>query len=155
MAQGETVSLGQVADSVRGQLAQAAAAKQVTVEVEGDCGPIRAVPQIVEEIVYNLWDNAIAYNRSGGSVRVTLADCPGGSRITVADTGIGIPPEAQSRVFERFYRVDKSHSSGGTGLGLSIVKHGAAYLGARLELKSEPGKGSVFTLTFPAAGETA
>ena len=155
MAQWETVSLRQVADSVRGQLAQAAAAKQVTVEVEGDCGPIRAVPQIVEEIVYNLWDNAIAYNRSGGSVRVTLADCPGGSRITVADTGIGIPPEAQSRVFERFYRVDKSHSSGGTGLGLSIVKHGAAYLGARLELKSEPGKGSVFTLTFPAAGETA
>ena len=155
MAQWETVSLRQVADSVRGQLAQAAAAKQVTVEVEGDCGPIRAVPQIVEEIVYNLWDNAIAYNRSGGSVRVTLADCPGGSRITVADTGIGIPPEAQSRVFERFYRVDKSHSSGGTGLGLSIVKHGAAYLGARLELKSEPGKGSVFTLTFSAAGETA
>lgn len=155
MAQWETVSLRQVADSVRGQLAPAAAAKQVTVEVEGDCGPIRAVPQIVEEIVYNLWDNAIAYNRSGGSVRVTLADCPGGSRITVADTGIGIPPEAQSRVFERFYRVDKSHSSGGTGLGLSIVKHGAAYLGARLELKSEPGKGSVFTLTFPAAGETA
>ena len=155
MAQWETVSLRQVADSVRGQLAQAAAAKQVTVEVEGDCGPIRAVPQIVEEIVYNLWDNAIAYNRSGGSVRVTLADCPGGSRITVADTGIGIPPEAQGRVFERFYRVDKSHSSGGTGLGLSIVKHGAAYLGARLELKSEPGKGSVFTLTFPAAGETA
>ena len=154
-AQWETVSLRQVADSVQSQLAQAAAAKQVTVEVEGDCGPIRAVPQIVEEIVYNLWDNAIAYNRSGGSVRVTLADCPGGSRITVADTGIGIPPEAQGRVFERFYRVDKSHSSGGTGLGLSIVKHGAAYLGARLELKSEPGKGSVFTLTFPAAGETA
>ncbi len=73
----------------------------------------------------------------------------------MADTGIGIPPEAQGRVFERFYRVDKSHSSGGTGLGLSIVKHGAAYLGARLELTSEPGKGSVFTLTFPAAGETA
>ena len=154
-AQWETVSLRQVADSVQSQLAQAAAAKQVTVEVEGDCGPIRAVPQIVEEIVYNLWDNAIAYNRSGGSVRVTLADCPGGSRITVADTGIGIPPEAQGRVFERFYRVDKSHSSGGTGLGLSIVKHGAAYLGARLELKSEPGKGSIFTLTFPAAGEAA
>lgn len=154
-AQWETVSLRQVADSVQGQLAQAAAAKQVTVEVEGNCDPIQAVPQIVEEIVYNLWDNAIAYNRAGGSVRVTLADCLEGSRITVADTGIGIPPEAQSRVFERFYRVDKSHSSGGTGLGLSIVKHGAAYLGARLELTSEPGKGSVFTLTFPAAGETA
>ena len=69
--------------------------------------------------------------------------------MAVADTGIGIPRDAQSRVFERFYRVDKSHSSGGTGLGLSIVKHGAAYLGARVELESEPGRGSTFTLTFP------
>ena len=67
----------------------------------------------------------------------------------MADTGIGIPREARERVFERFYRVDKSHSSGGTGLGLSIVKHGAAYLGARLELESEPGRGSTFTLRFP------
>ena len=71
----------------------------------------------------------------------------------MADTGIGIPPEARERVFERFYRVDKSHPSGGTGLGLSIVKHGAAYLGAQVELDSEPGKGSTFTLIFPKTSE--
>ena len=105
------------------------------------------------EIVYNLCDNAIAYNRPGGSVTVTVENTAFGPRITVADTGIGIPREAQGRVFERFYRVDKSHSSGGTGLGLSIVKHGAAYLGAQVELHSEPGHGSTFILTFPKIGE--
>ena len=115
----------------------------------GDCGPVRGVPQIVEEILYNLCDNAIAYNKPDGSVTVTLSSCEEGERVTVADTGIGIPPEDQTRVFERFYRVDKSHSGGGTGLGLSIVKHGAAYLGARVELESEPGRGSTFTLIFP------
>ena len=83
-------------------------------------------------------------------MRVSVEQTPQGARLTVADTGIGIPPEAQERVFERFYRVDKSHSSGGTGLGLSIVKHGAAYLGARVQLDSEPGRGSTFTLLFPA-----
>ena len=112
---------------------------------------MQGVPQIVEEIIYNLCDNAIAYNREGGSVTVTVEADPAGSRITVADTGIGIPREAQGRVFERFYRVDKSHPSGGTGLGLSIVKHGAAYLGAQVELHSEPGHGSTFVLTFPKA----
>ena len=88
-----------------------------------------------------------------GSVTVTVEDTASGPRITVADTGIGIPREAQGRVFERFYRVDKSHSSGGTGLGLSIVKHGAAYLGAQVELHSEPGHGSTFILTFPKIEE--
>ena len=83
---------------------------------------------------------------------VTVKNTPSGSQVQVADTGIGIPPEMQSRVFERFYRVDKSHSSGGTGLGLSIVKHGAAYLGAQVTLRSQPGKGSVFTLDFPPVG---
>lgn len=78
---------------------------------------MRGVPQIVEEILYNLCDNAVAYNRPGGTVTVTVEDTPEGARVTVADTGIGIPPEAQNRVFERFYRVDKSHPSGGTGLG--------------------------------------
>ena len=82
-------------------------------------------------------------------MRVTLSSTAEGRRLTVADTGIGIPPELQERVFERFYRVDKSHSGGGTGLGLSIVKHGAAYLGARVELESELEKGSTFTLIFP------
>ena len=147
--QWETVSLRGVAEGVLDQLALAAERKQVTLALEGDCGPVRGVPQIVEEILYNLCDNAVAYNKPGGSVTVTLSACEEGERVTVADTGIGIPPEDRARVFERFYRVDKSHSGGGTGLGLSIVKHGAAYLGARVELESEPGRGCTFTLIFP------
>ena len=144
-----TVSLRGVAEGVLDQLTLAAERKQVTLSLEGDCGPVRGVPQIVEEIIYNLCDNAVAYNKPGGSVTVTLSACEEGERVTVADTGIGIPPEDRARVFERFYRVDKSHSGGGTGLGLSIVKHGAAYLGARVELESEPGRGCTFTLIFP------
>ena len=147
--QWEAVSLRGVAEGVLDQLALAAERKQVTLSLEGNCGPVRGVPQIVEEIVYNLCDNAIAYNRPGGSVTVTLSSGEEGEQVAVTDTGIGIPPEDQARVFERFYRVDKSHSGGGTGLGLSIVKHGAAYLGARVELKSEQGRGSIFTLIFP------
>ena len=145
------VNLRQMAESVAEQLAPAAEKKQVTVTVTGDCDFIRGVPQIVEEVVYNLCDNAIAYNRTGGSVQITLSRNAEGQRLSVTDTGIGIPQEMQSRVFERFYRVDKSHSSGGTGLGLSIVKHGVAYLGGRVDLESVPGKGSTFTLTFPSA----
>ena len=147
------VDLRQVAQSVVEQLAPAAEKKQVTVTLEGECGAIQGVPQIVEEVIYNLCDNAIAYNRPGGSVRITLTRTAEERRISVADTGIGIPREMQGRVFERFYRVDKSHPSGGTGLGLSIVKHGAAYLGGRVELESTPGRGSTFTLIFPRKGE--
>lgn len=146
----ETVELYRQAENILGQLAPAAEKKKVTMELRGGEALVRGVPQIVEEIVYNLCDNAVAYNREGGRVRVSVEQTPQGARLTVADTGIGIPPEAQERVFERFYRVDKSHSSGGTGLGLSIVKHGAAYLGARVQLDSEPGRGSTFTLLFPA-----
>ena len=150
-AQWETVDLHAMAEEVLRQLSPAAEKQQVTMMLEGSAGPVRGVPQIVEEIIYNLCDNAIAYNRPGGSVRVTLTSKPEGERVTVADTGIGIPRELRERVFERFYRVDKSHSGGGTGLGLSIVKHGAAYLGACIELDSELGKGSTFMLTFPPA----
>ena len=153
-AQWETVDLRATAEEVLRQLAPAAEKQQVTMMLEGGPTPVRGVPQIVEEIIYNLCDNAIAYNRPGGSVGVTLSSTPEGERVTVSDTGIGIPQELRERVFERFYRVDKSHSGGGTGLGLSIVKHGAAYLGARVELDSEPGKGSAFTLTFPPHSET-
>ena len=153
-AQWETVDLRATAEEVLRQLAPAAEKQQVTMTLEGSPTPVRGVPQIVEEIIYNLCDNAIAYNRPGGSVGVTLSSTPEGERVTVSDTGIGIPQELRERVFERFYRVDKSHSGGGTGLGLSIVKHGAAYLGARVELDSEPGKGSAFTLTFPPHSET-
>ena len=152
--QWETVDLRDTAEEVLRQLAPAAENKQVAMTLEGGPAPVWGVPQIVEEILYNLCDNAIAYNRPGGSVRVTLSSAPEGQRVTVADTGIGIPQELRERVFERFYRVDKSHSGGGTGLGLSIVKHGAAYLGARVELDGEPGKGSTFTLTFPPHSET-
>ncbi len=99
--------------------------------------------------MFNLCDNAIKYNNPQGSVTVTVTGGKAPS-ITVKDTGIGIPPEHQSRVFERFYRVDKSHSklSGGTGLGLSIVKHAAAYHNAKLSLQSTPGEGTEITVSF-------
>ena len=147
------MDLYRLSRSILDQLAVAAEKKQVTMTLEGGSALARGVPQIVEEIIYNLCDNVVAYNHAGGSVTVTVADTPEGGRVTVRDTGIGIPREAQGRVFERFYRVDKSHSSGGTGLGLSIVKHGAAYLGAQVTLESEPGKGSTFILTFPKIAE--
>ena len=135
-------------DTVK-SLESAAQQRQITMTVTGEAVTVPGVRRLLTETIFNLCDNAIAYNRPGGSVTVTVEETASGPRITVADTGIGIPREAQGRVFERFYRVDKSHSSGGTGLGLSIVKHGAAYLGARVELESEPGRGSTFTLTFP------
>lgn len=149
----ETIDLYQQAESVFSQLAPAAESKRVSLTLDGESALVRGVPQIVEEVVCNLCDNAVAYNREGGSVHVTVENTAEGARLTIRDTGIGIPKEAQGRVFERFYRVDKSHSGGGTGLGLSIVKHGAAYLGARVELDSEVGKGTVFTLLFPKETE--
>ena len=147
--QWETVSLRAAAENAVERLRLAAQQKEVHLTLEGDCAPVQAVRQIVEEMVYNLCDNAIAYNRPGGSVRITLSSTPAGQCLAVADTGVGIPPELQARVFERFYRVDKSHSGPGTGLGLSIVKHGAAYLGASVMLESQAGTGSTFTLLFP------
>ena len=104
----------------------------------------------IRDRVYNLCDNAIKYNRPGGTVDVSVRRDGGSVRLTVRDTGIGIPYADQPRVFERFYRVDKSHSKevGGTGLGLSIVKHGAQYHNARLELESEPGKGTSISIVF-------
>lgn len=149
----ETVDLYRLSESVLAQLASAAEKKRVTMALEGGPALVRGVPRIVEELVYNLCDNAVAYNREGGSVAVTVSDTAEGTRLRVADTGIGISREDQERVFERFYRVDRSRSGGGTGLGLSIVKHGAAYLGVQVELDSEPGKGSAFTLTFPKPAE--
>ena len=147
--QWETVELYALAENVLAQLRQAAETKQVTLHLEGGKALARGVPQILEEILYNLCDNAVAYNRTGGSVTVTVEETDRGARVAVADTGIGIPPEARERVFERFYRLDKSHSGTGTGLGLSIVKHGAAYLGAKLSLESQVGVGSTFTVEFP------
>ena len=151
--QWEPVSLRWVAERVVDYLSVAAESKGVSVALEGNCAEILGVPQIVEEVIYNLCDNAIKYNKRDGRVTLRLSSSPEGEVLTVTDSGIGIPQEIQERVFERFYRADKSHSRGGNGLGLSIVKHGAAYLGARVTLESEEGKGSVFTLVFPRAEE--
>ena len=101
-------------------------------------------------MIYNLCDNAIIYNKKGGKADITLENTEKGIVLTVSDNGIGIPPEHQSRVFERFYRVDKSHSkeTGGTGLGLSIVRHGAMLHNAQIKLKSEAGKGTEIKIIF-------
>ncbi|MBS1408182.1 MAG: PAS domain-containing protein [Oscillospiraceae bacterium] len=147
----EPVDLKKLAEEASASLASAAAEKQVTIRVHGDDRQITTVRRLASEIIYNLCDNAVKYNREGGSVDVTIGGTAHCAVVTVQDTGIGIPPEHQSRVFERFYRVDKSHSrqSGGTGLGLSIVKHAVQYLGGRIELESQPGKGTTMRVHFP------
>ena len=149
----EPVDLLAVSQEAAENLHDAAAARQVTVSVTGRPAVIPGVRRLLYEIVYNLCDNAIKYNRDGGRVDITVAHDADGSSITVADTGIGIAPEHQSRVFERFYRVDKSHSkaSGGTGLGLSIVKHAVQYHHGRIELESTPGTGTTIRVVFPNA----
>ena len=147
----EPVDLLAVSQEAAENLHDAAAARDVTVSVTGQPSVIPGVRRLLYEVVYNLCDNAIKYNRGGGRVDVMVAADAGGSSITVADTGIGIAPEHQSRVFERFYRVDKSHSkaSGGTGLGLSIVKHAVQYHHGRIELESTPGTGTTIRVIFP------
>ena len=149
----EPVDLLAVSQEAAENLHDAAAARSVTVSVTGQPSVIPGVRRLLYEVVYNLCDNAIKYNRDGGRVDVTVAADADGSSITVADTGIGIAPEHQSRVFERFYRVDKSHSkaSGGTGLGLSIVKHAVQYHHGRIELESTPGTGTTIRAIFPNA----
>ena len=149
----EPVDLLAVSQEAAENLHDAAAARNVTVSVTGQPAVLPGVRRLIYEIVYNLCDNAIKYNRDGGRVDVTVAADAGGSSITVADTGIGIAPEHQARVFERFYRVDKSHSkaSGGTGLGLSIVKHAVQYHHGRIELESTPGTGTTIRVVFPNA----
>ncbi len=147
----EPVDLLAVSQEAAENLHDVAAARNVTVSVTGQPAVLPGVRRLIYEIVYNLCDNAIKYNRDGGRVDVTVAADAGGSSITVADTGIGIAPEHQARVFERFYRVDKSHSkaSGGTGLGLSIVKHAVQYHHGRIELESTPGTGTTIRVVFP------
>ena len=144
----ESVDLYAVASQVLQTLLPSADQKNVTVELHGEQAVIPGVRQLAYELIYNLCDNAIRYNRDGGKVTVTV----GPNGITVADTGIGIPREHQARIFERFYRVDKSHSreTGGTGLGLSIVKHAAQRLGARIDLESTVGEGTTVKIHFGA-----
>lgn len=147
----ERTALLPLAREAAESLRDAAARAGVTLTVSGEEGPVTGVRQLLWEIVWNLCDNAVRYNRPGGRVEVTVARGEGETVLTVADTGIGIPPEHQSRVFERFYRVDKSHSrtTGGTGLGLSIVKHAAQYHGAAVSLESAEGRGTTVRVVFP------
>ena len=151
--QREQVALYDLSCQIVSNLSAAARLAQVEVRVEGDEVLVDGVPRILGELIYNLCDNAIKYNRPGGHVWITTEGGSGGAVLTVRDDGIGIPREDQGRVFERFYRVDKSHSReiGGTGLGLSIVKHAAAFHNAALELESTPGAGTAIRVRFPAA----
>ena len=147
----EILSLKEIAKEVVARLQEPAKKKSVHLEVEGTDEKIKGVRPVLEEIVYNLCDNGIKYNKENGSVKISIERKPEGVTLSVIDTGIGIPVSSQNRIFERFYRVDKSHSKeiGGTGLGLSIVKHGAAYLGATIKLESIVDVGTSITLLFP------
>ena len=146
----EAVDLYALSGDILENLRPMAAKRNITLRLEGDHQIIQGVWRILNEMVYNLCDNAIKYNKDGGRVTVRVSGTGESAVLSVADTGIGISKGQQERVFERFYRVDKSHSRrvGGTGLGLSIVKHGAQYHNARLVLDSEPGTGTTITLTF-------
>ena len=147
----EPVDLLAVSQEAAENLHDAAAARNVTVSVTGQPAVLPGVRRLIYEIVYNLCDNAIKYNVEGGSVTMSVGERDGKAFVSVADTGIGIAPEHQSRIFERFYRVDKSHSkaSGGTGLGLSIVKHAVQYHHGTVELHSEEGKGTTICILLP------
>lgn len=146
----ESVDLYDVASEVIDVLTVSAAKKQVELNLTGESCVMDGIHRYLYEIIYNLCDNAIRYNVEGGKVTIDVRSDKGNIVLTVCDTGIGIPQEHQSRIFERFYRVDKSHSkeTGGTGLGLSIVKHAVAYHGGTVKLDSEVGKGTTVTIVF-------
>ena len=148
----ENVDLYAAAAETAGSLSGEAEHAGVSVNVAGEHAAVYAVPQLLESIIYNLTDNAIKYNRPGGTVTVSVGRLAGAVCLTVSDTGIGIPQEHQERIFERFYRVDKSRSKelGGTGLGLSIVKHAARLHDAKIELQSMEGEGTTIRVLFPA-----
>ncbi len=144
--------LDELACAVVQQLAPVAKEKGISITTDIAPCEVMGVRRVLEELIYNLCDNAVKYNRPKGTVKVTAKPLDGVPTLIVADTGIGIPEAEQERVFERFYRVDKSHSKaiGGTGLGLSIVKHAAAFHNAEIKMQSEVGKGTEIRLSFPA-----
>ncbi len=150
----QDVDLLSVAQDVVDRLQDRARKANVTLHIQGANVRVSGYPRLLDELVKNLCDNAIRYNRTGGSVHVFVLPVNGHPTLRVTDTGVGIAPEDQPKVFERFYRVDKSRSraSGGTGLGLAIVKHAAALHGATIDLSSELGRGTTITVTFPADG---
>lgn len=147
----EKTDLLAAAEIAAERLAPAAEKKHVTISVTGEKAEYTGITSVLEEIVYNLIDNAVKYNKQGGRADVDVRSDEDNVVITVSDTGIGIPAESIDRIFERFYRVDKSHSRtiGGTGLGLSIVKHGVLLHGGTISVKSTEGCGTTFTLTLP------
>ena len=147
----EELSLCQIVKDVLKSLQDKANERNIKLETVGDEGQMMGIYRLLHEVIYNLCENAIKYNVDGGSVKVCIEERPTEVGITIEDTGIGIPKEHQSRVFERFYRVDKSHSkkTGGTGLGLSIVKHAVSYHNGTIELVSEEGKGTKIEIRFP------
>ena len=153
----ETVDLYATAENTVRSLLPAAKKANVTLSLNGENAEIYGIPQLLTAVVYNLCDNAIKYNKDGGTVFVSVKNNAENIVLSVRDTGIGIPKEQQERIFERFYRVDKSHSKevGGTGLGLSIVKHAAKLHDAKITLESEVGKGTGITVIFPKKQQNA
>ncbi|MDD4508616.1 MAG: ATP-binding protein, partial [Eubacteriaceae bacterium] len=150
---GEPVDLKTLSGQVCSDLKEKARKQKIDLVITGDSLVIQGLRSTLYEMLYNLVDNAIVYNKPQGQVTIATGKDYNVPTVTVSDTGIGIPEEYQDRIFERFYRVDKSHSreTGGTGLGLSIVKHGALVHKASVQLKSTPGEGSTFTIRFDQA----
>ena len=146
----EEVDLYEMSADILGRLKPVADKRNISLNLIGESIVVSGVAKILDEMIYNLCDNAIKYNADNGTVDVILSESSKHIKLTVRDTGIGIPQAEQERIFERFYRVDKSHSKaiGGTGLGLSIVKHAAIYHNAEIKLKSELGKGTSVTVMF-------
>lgn len=152
-----TVDLYDTANQAAASLSAQAQEARVMIELAGESATLQGIPQLLHSLIYNLCDNAIKYNRPGGKVQIRVEAEESGPVLTVLDTGIGIPDGEQDRVFERFYRVDKSRSKavGGTGLGLSIVKHAALIHHAQLSLYSVLGQGTTITVRFPLTQESA
>ncbi|HJA06586.1 MAG TPA: two-component sensor histidine kinase [Candidatus Mediterraneibacter pullicola] len=146
----QSVDLYELTREIISRLSPQASQKNVRMELTGEPVKYVGIRQILDEMIYNVCENAIKYNNDGGRVTVWVGNTLNGPKVSVADTGIGIPEEHHERIFERFYRVDKSHSKerGGTGLGLSIVKHGALLHGAKVSVDSTPGRGTKIEMQF-------
>ena len=149
--QKERVDILTLANLAAERLSPLAEKNRISINVSGNRAEFTGITSVLEEIIYNLVDNAVKYNKTAGRVDVEVKEDDDAVTVTVSDTGIGIPSGSADRIFERFYRVDKSHSRkiGGTGLGLSIVKHGAALHGGTVSVSSTEGVGTTFTLTLP------
>lgn len=146
----QEVDLYELSQDIVDRLGMSAKKRSVQVELSGEPVVYFGVRQMLDEMIFNLCENAIKYNVPNGKVMLWVGNTPEGIKVIVEDTGIGIPKDQQERIFERFYRVDKSHSkeTGGTGLGLSIVKHGAIFHHAQIKVESEVGKGTKMEVTF-------